>query len=118
MPGWRSISVKHARHLLGGAHQRIDMLDRLIVGIMGHRGARDGVQRLAGRVGDQMHVEEAGHAIMHTVDKNCGWDRGKTRAPVKPRSYTGRAFADPQPIARLRLSADSCALRTVGRRSC
>ena len=59
-PGWRSISARRACELLWRAHQRVDMFDRLIVGIVGHRGARHGIQGLAGRIRDEMHVEKCG----------------------------------------------------------
>ena len=62
MPGWRSISLITRWHLLRRANQGIDVFDRLVIGIMGHRRARYRVEGLAGGVRDQMHVEEAAHA--------------------------------------------------------
>ena len=95
MPGWRSISASTRDICFGRAHQRIDMLDRLMIGIMRHGGARDGVQRLAGRIGNQMHVEEARTRESNAtiVDKTCGWIVGKARVLRQvPAGYTGRTL--------------------------
>jgi len=49
-----------AGKLLRGADERIDMLDRLVVGIISHRGTGDGVEGLTSRIRDQMQVEKSG----------------------------------------------------------
>ena len=51
--------LEHLHQLLFGADQRIDVLDRARVLVLRRRRAAGGKQRLAGRVRDQMQMEEA-----------------------------------------------------------
>ena len=51
--------LEHLHQLLLGADQRKDVLDRTRVLVLRRNRAPGGEQRLAGRVGDQMKVEEA-----------------------------------------------------------
>jgi hypothetical protein len=49
-----------AVELLLAAHQRIDMLDRGHIGVLRRDRARDGRQRFAGGIGDEVKVKVAG----------------------------------------------------------
>jgi hypothetical protein len=49
--------VEHAVELLLATHQRIDVLDRGHVGVLGRDRARHGDQRFTGGVGDEVQVE-------------------------------------------------------------
>jgi hypothetical protein len=48
-----------ALKLLGGSDEGVDVLNRAILRIMCRRGAGDRIEGLAGRIGDQVHVEIA-----------------------------------------------------------
>ena len=61
--------AQDALKLPGRAHQRIDMFDRLVVGVMRHCGACNSVERLAGCIGNEVHVKEAAHQGRSVV---CG----------------------------------------------
>ena len=53
--------AKDTLELLGRAYQRIDVLDRLVVGIMCHRRARNRVECLTGCIGNQVHMKKTAH---------------------------------------------------------
>ena len=59
-PGWSRCRASTFSIWLAGADQRPDMLDRLDLLELHEAGAGDAVDRLAGRIGDEMKVESAG----------------------------------------------------------
>jgi hypothetical protein len=56
---------QHPQHLLLRPHQRIDVFERPVVGILRGRGAGDGVERLSRRIGDKVEMEKPGLGGVH-----------------------------------------------------
>ncbi len=62
-----------AFELLPGADQGIDVLDRMVVGVIGSGSPRHHVQRLSGGVGDEMHMEDVAASAVHSgFPQSCG----------------------------------------------
>src|SRR5205085_2704529 len=60
-PGLALDLAKDTLELLGRTYQRIDVLDRLVVGIMCHRRACNRVECLTGCIGNQVHMKKTAH---------------------------------------------------------
>ena len=79
---------QHAIELLLGPHQRVDVLDRQYLGVLRGRRARDGGERLTGRVGHEVKVEIAASALWHNCGTTCEF-MGRRPRP-EPRAQAHR----------------------------
>ena len=73
--------LQHALELLGGAHQRMHVLDRPHLRVLHGGGLGHGGERLAGRIRDEVQMEVAGQPVGHLLKRPEFARAAKPRLP-------------------------------------